>query len=83
MPRCAVSTRVNLCVSACQPKGGHSRGFQLWPVFLAKTAGFRYTPIKILWFWSETIRDACRMFYCPQAFLSLDFQCRDDVSELN
>ncbi len=21
-------------------------------------------------------------FYCPQAFLSLDFQCRDDVSEL-
>jgi hypothetical protein len=21
--------------------------------------------------------------YCPQAFLSLDFQCRDDVSELN
>ncbi len=21
-------------------------------------------------------------FYCPQAFLSLDFQCRDDISEL-
>ncbi len=21
-------------------------------------------------------------FYCPQTFLSLDFQCRDDVSEL-
>ncbi len=21
-------------------------------------------------------------FYCPQAFLNLDFQCRDDVSEL-
>ncbi len=21
-------------------------------------------------------------FYCPQMFLSLDFQCRDDVSEL-
>ena len=21
-------------------------------------------------------------FHCPQAFLSLDFQCRDDVSEL-
>jgi hypothetical protein len=20
-------------------------------------------------------------FYCPQAFLSLDFQCKDDVSE--
>ncbi len=22
-------------------------------------------------------------FYCPQTFLYLDFQCRDDVSELN
>jgi len=25
--------------------------------------------------------DTC--LYCPQTFLSLDFQCRDDISELD
>ncbi len=29
------------------------------------------------------LHNAETRFYCPQTFLSLDFQCRDDVSELN
>ena len=30
----------------------------------------------------QHLRNVETRLYCPQAFLSLDFQCRDDVSEV-
>jgi len=34
------------------------------------------------WIYLKHLLKVRTRFYCPQAFLSLDFQCRDDVSEL-
>ena len=51
--------------------------------------GFKVVPEAIMWVHLEQTNSSVlkhlhnveMRFYRPQAFLSLDFQCRDDVSE--